>query len=193
MPDTSAAGISTAGKTQVMALQRLQPSAMIDESTAGRYRIRFGDNLECHLISNVQITTPLSVMHFAVMLTNTLFLLCLADMDRHGIYLNNVNNVLVHESREYPIVRKWGHLWLLLNDQETATHYLTEAELTQLHRRFGYPAAGRLHRVLARAGYKDVDTTIIERINKFCHQCQITSKAPGRFWFTLRDEIDFNY
>ena len=28
--------------------------------------------------------------------TNTLFLLCLADMDKHGIYLNNVDNVLVY-------------------------------------------------------------------------------------------------
>jgi hypothetical protein len=116
MPDTGAAGVSTAGKTQVMALQRLQPSATIDESTAGCHWIRFGDNLECYSIGDVQITTPLGVMHFAVMPTNTLFLLCLADMDRHGIYLNNVNNVLVYKAKEYLIVRKWGHLWLLLNN-----------------------------------------------------------------------------
>ncbi|KAF1360357.1 hypothetical protein EJ07DRAFT_165511 [Lizonia empirigonia] len=176
MPDTGAAGVSTAGKTQVMALQRLQPSAMIDESTVGRHRIRFGDNPECLSLGDVKVETPLGVILFAVMPTNTPFLLCLADMDRHGIYLNNVDNVLVHESREYPIVRKWGHPWLLLDDQETATHYLTEVELAQLHRRFGHPAAGRLHKVLARAGYND-----------------ITGKAPGRFQFTLRDDIDFNY
>ncbi|KAF1350556.1 hypothetical protein EJ07DRAFT_169093 [Lizonia empirigonia] len=193
MPDTGAAGVSTAGKTQVMALQRLQPSAMIDESTVGRHRIRFGDNPECLSLGDVKVETPLGVILFAVMPTNTPFLLCLADMDRHGIYLNNVNNVLVHESREYPIVRKWGHPWLLLDDQETATHYLTEVELAQLHRRFGHPAAGRLYKVLARAGYDDVDAATIEKINKFCHQCQITGKAPGRFRFTLRDDIDFNY
>ena len=37
MPDTGAAGVSTAGKTQVTALQRIQPSAIIDTSTAERY------------------------------------------------------------------------------------------------------------------------------------------------------------
>jgi hypothetical protein len=30
--------------------------------------------------------------------TNTLFLLCLANIDKHKIYLNNVNNVLVYYS-----------------------------------------------------------------------------------------------
>jgi len=39
MPDTGAAGVSTAGKTQVKALQLIQPSAVIDKSTAGRCRI----------------------------------------------------------------------------------------------------------------------------------------------------------
>ncbi|KAK1995113.1 hypothetical protein LX36DRAFT_683289 [Colletotrichum falcatum] len=30
-------------------------------------------------------------------------------------------------------------------------------------------------------------------INKFCHSCQLNSRAPGRFKFTLRDDYDFNY
>jgi hypothetical protein len=38
MPNTGAAGVSTAGKTQVMALQQLQP-LVINESTAGRHQI----------------------------------------------------------------------------------------------------------------------------------------------------------
>jgi hypothetical protein len=117
----------------------------------------------------VKVKTPLGVILFAVMLTNTPFLLCLADMDCHGIYLNNVDNVLVHKSKEYSIVRKWGHPWLLLDNQETVTHYLTKTELAQLHQRFGHPAAGRLYKVLARAGYNNVDAVTIEKINKFYH------------------------
>ncbi|KAF1828306.1 hypothetical protein BDW02DRAFT_652134 [Decorospora gaudefroyi] len=193
MPDTGAAGVSTAGKTQVTALQRIQPSAIIDTSTAGRYRIRFGDNPECVSIGDVNVNTPFGTMHFAVMPTNTPFLLCLADMDRHGIYLNNVDNVLVHQDKEYPVIRKWGHPWLLLNSYDTAAHYLTESELRQLHRRFGHPAADRLHKILTKAGHDNVHKDIIDRINKFCHQCQLYSKAPGRFRFTIRDDIDFNF
>ncbi|KAF7578000.1 hypothetical protein PtrM4_022400 [Pyrenophora tritici-repentis] len=192
MPDTGAAGVSTAGKQQVTALHRIQP-LWIDKSTAGRHRIRFGDNPECVSIGDVNVQTPVGVIRFAVMPTNTPFLLCLDDMDRHGIYFNNVDNTLVHQSKEYPIVRKWGHPWLLLNKQETATHYLTEGELQQLHRRFGHPAAARLYKVLVKAGHDDIDKTLIDEINKFCHQCQITAKAPGRFRFTLRDDnLDFN-
>ncbi len=77
--------------------------------------------------------------------TNTPFLLCLADMDKYGIYLNNVENVLVYKGKTYPVIRRWGHLWLLLDSLETAIHYLTETELRQLHRRFRHPAADRLY------------------------------------------------
>ena len=193
MPDTGAAGVSTAGETQVAALQLLRPTTVIDKSTAGQHRIRFGDNPECVSLGDVKVNTPFGDINFAVMPTNTPFLLCLADMDRHGIYLNNVANVLVHKSTSYPVVRKWGHPWLLLDDdnnQETAICHLTEEELTQLHRRFGHPAASRLYKILLRAGHGDDDDSkeILDKINKFCHQCQLTSKTPGRFKFTLRDK-----
>ncbi|EFQ90452.1 hypothetical protein PTT_12962, partial [Pyrenophora teres f. teres 0-1] len=53
--------------------------------------------------------------------------------------------------------------------------------------------AARLYKVLVKAGHDDIDRTLLDKINKFCHQCQITAKALGRFRFTLRDEnLDFN-
>jgi hypothetical protein len=169
MPDTGAAGVSTAGKTQVKALQLIQPSVVINESTAGRCRIRFGDNPECSSLGDVNVSTPFGTITFAVMPTNTPFLLCLKDMDRHSIFFNNVENMLVQGGNEFLIVRKWGHPWLLLDKQETVVHYLTETELRQLHRRFGHPAAGRLHKILSKAGHEDVNKDIIDRINKYCH------------------------
>ncbi|KAF1829651.1 hypothetical protein BDW02DRAFT_509477, partial [Decorospora gaudefroyi] len=33
---------------------------------------------------------------------------------------------------------------------------------------------------------------VITKINKLCHQCQMHSKAPGRFKFTIQDDVDFN-
>ncbi|KAK1914231.1 hypothetical protein P3342_007477 [Pyrenophora teres f. teres] len=102
MPDTGAAGVSTAGKQQVIALHRIQP-LRIDKLTAGRHRIRFGDNLECVSLGDVNVQIPIGMIKFAVMPTNTPFLLCLDNMDRHSIYFNNVDNMLVHQSKEYPI------------------------------------------------------------------------------------------
>lgn len=192
MPDTGAAGVSTAGTTQVKALQLIQPSAVINHATAGRCRIRFGDNPECISVGDVNVTTPFGTITFAVMPTNTPFLLCLNDMDNLGIFFNNVDNVLVQDGKAFPVIRKWGHPWLLLDKQETVVHHLTEVELRQLHRRFGHPAAHRLHKVLEKAGHDDVDRSIIDRINKYCHQCQMHGKAPGRFRFTVRDDMDFN-
>lgn len=96
MPDTGAASVLTASKTQVMALQQQLQYLAIDTSTAGRHRIRFRDNPECISIGDVKVKTPFGTILFAVMPTNTPFLLCLADMDKHGIYLNNVDNVLVY-------------------------------------------------------------------------------------------------
>ena len=146
---------------QVTTLQRTRPIA-IDESTAGRHQIRFGDDPECVSLGDVKVDTPFGEIIFAIMPTNTPFLLCLADMDRHRIYFNNIDNVLVHEMKGYPVVRKWGHPWLLLEDnQATAAYHLTETELTQLHRRFGHPAAKRLHNVLSKAGHDDVDKEVL--------------------------------
>ena len=194
MPDTGAAGVSTAGKNQVQALQKVM-DIEVDTSTAGQHRVRFGDNPENASLGTVGVETPFGTINFQVVPTDTPFLFCLSDMDKHQVYLNNLRNVLVHKGKEYPVVRKWGHPWLLLKEPEKtlAWCHLTETELRQLHRRFGHPAAERLYKVLSRAGHEDLDYNTLARIVKFCHQCQMHGGAPGRFRFTLRDDIDFNY
>jgi hypothetical protein len=42
MPDSGAAGVSTAGNPQFLALQKLDPRVQLDTSTAGDHKIRFG-------------------------------------------------------------------------------------------------------------------------------------------------------
>jgi hypothetical protein len=49
-----------------------------------------------------------------------------------------------------------------------------------------------LARVLERAGH-DVDRSILEKLEKVSHQCQMHEKAPSRFKFTLKDDYEFNY
>jgi hypothetical protein len=170
MPDTGAAGISTAGEPQVKALQLKFPNVTMNSSTAG-HKMKFGNNPKSTFLETVAVETPFRTIRFAVMPTNTPFLLCLANMDRYGVYFNNINNTLVHNGKEHPIVRKWGHSWFLLGNAEiTAVHcHLTETKLQQLHRRFGYSAAKRFCRVFARAGYENVNESVVAKIGKYCH------------------------
>ena len=171
MPDTGAAGVSTAGEQQFIALQKKNPTIMLDTSTAGEHRVRFGDNPDIMSLGTVGVTTPFGTILFQVIPANTPFLFCLSDMDKHKVYLNNIRGTLVHGDKEYPVVRKWGHPWLLIDELEKSVTWchLTETELRQLHRRFGHPAADRLYKVLTRAGYDDIDKTIITKLTKFCH------------------------
>jgi hypothetical protein len=78
---------------------------------------------------------------------------------------------------------------LLNSHEETLVYcYLTEPELRQLHRRFGHPLVQRLANLLSYSGHKFKQNTL-ETITKFYKHCQLNSKAPGRFKFTLKDDI----
>lgn len=70
--------------------------------------------------------------------------------------------------------------------------YLTDTKLWQVHTCFGHSSVNKLHKLLTQAGH-DIKHKIIEMINKFCHDYQIKGKAPQRFKFTLKKDIDFNY
>jgi hypothetical protein len=135
------------------------------------HKVKFGDNPESTFLETVVVETRFGTIRFAVMPINISFLLCLANMNRCGIYFNNINNTLVHNGKKHPIVRKWGHSWFLLgNAKTTAVHcHLTETELRQLYRRFGHSAAKRFCRVLARAGYENVNESVMAKIGKYCH------------------------
>lgn len=193
MPDTGAAGVSTAGESQVKALQKIRPDIQIDHSTSGMHRIRFGKGSATSL-GTVNVTTQVGPIRFHVVPANTPFLLCIADMDKLGVKLDNLRNVLVQGSNMIPIVRKWGHPWLLLNQPEktVACSHLTESELRRLHRRFGHPSAKRLIRLLHRSGH-EFQSRAVHLLTKYCHQCQMNQKSPGRFKFTLKDDYNFNY
>ena len=193
MPDSGAAGISSAGEQQVLALQKLDPTVEIDTSAAGNNTIRFGKGTAT-VKGVVRIPTPLGTITFHVVPTNTPFLLCLQDMDAMGVRFDNLQNILIQGNKIIPIVRKWGHPWMLLNKPEEtlAWSHLTETELRQLHRRFGHPSVQRLVTVLQRAGH-EVDSEILKAVTKYCGQCQMHEKAPRRFKFTLKGDHEFNY
>jgi hypothetical protein len=114
MPDSGAAGISSAGEPQVLALQKRDPTIQLNTSTAGSNRIRFGKGTAT-VKGVIRVPTPLGTITFYVVPTNTPFLLCLQDMDAMGVRFDNLKNILIQGNKIMPVVRKWGHPWMLLN------------------------------------------------------------------------------
>jgi len=46
--------------------------------------------------------------------------------------------------------------------------------------------------ILNRVG-EEFDDDTLKKLTKICHYCQLNSKAPGRFKFTIKDDHEFNY
>ena len=89
MPDTGAAGISTAGEPQLQALQRTNASLRLDRTVTRDYWIRFRKG---SIIAKgiVTVDTPLRLITFHIVPENTPFLYCIQDMDRIGVKLDNL-------------------------------------------------------------------------------------------------------
>jgi transposase InsO family protein len=191
MPDSGAAGHSTAGRPQFQALQRQLPSISLNEA-AQKATIKFGGGTPITSLGTTSVPTPLGEMEFHVIEADTPFLLCLQDMDRLGIKFDNLRNLLQQGDLTVPIVRRWGHPWMQLTPEKALTAFLTDTELRRLHRRFGHPSVARLHKVLTTAGHS-VEISAVEFLHRVCHQCQMNAPSPARFKFTLRDDYEFNY
>jgi hypothetical protein len=201
--DSGAAEVSTAGYGQYLAYRKIAKGITIDQSTAGAANIRFGAGDPIQSIGSIDVETPIGTVRFHVVETMTPFLLSLKDMDRLKIYFDNTRNLLINRETEAtaPIVRRFGHPFLiwdlslvsfLTESFERDACFLTDTELRRLHRRFGHPSVERLRKLLTRAGH-DINTEALAQISKFCHHCQIHGKSPGRFRFTLRDDVNFNH
>lgn len=208
IPDTGAATISTAGRSQTEALVQLHPDLRICESRKQSH-VRFGAGKPILATDEITVPTPIGKVTFHIVPTDTPFLLCIKDMDELGVYLDNTRNELVKTQGKLttrtPVIRRWGHPWLLLAQMPIAPARawltdgeierpveMTETELRRVHRRFGHPSVEKLWSILNRAD-KWANRDAIEMINRFCHHCQIKGKAPQRFKFSLKGDIDFNY
>lgn len=198
--DSGAAIRSTGGVGQFRALQQLEKSIRLDKNTAGSSNFLFGIGSTTS-IGTVNLDTPIGIVIFHIVQVNTPFLLCLADMDRLGVFFNNISNKLIQSSHSYPVICRYGHAFLpwhtsvysMITDSfDQNPCFLTDVELRRLHCRFGHPSVRRLQRVLERFGH-DVESHALEHLTKYCEHCQKHSKSPGRFKFTLREDVNFNY
>lgn len=199
MIDPGAATRSTGGLGQLKALQRV-PFVELDKTTAGSTNFVFGIG-STSSIGTVKLNTPLGIIVFHIVQVNTPFLLYLADMDKLGAFFNNLTNIIVQSNRSHPVIRRYGHAFLLwcTSAYSFITEsfmqnpcYLTDIELRCLHRRFIYTSVEHLQQVLELSRHR-VELQAIKHLTKYCEHCQKYGQSPGRFSFTIKDDIDFNY
>ena len=89
---------------------------------AGKVKIIFGIG-ETSNIGSVNIPTLIGNIESQVVESRTPFLLSIRDINRLYVHFNNLTNVLVHHDKKVPVVRKFGHLFILLNSSAEAITY----------------------------------------------------------------------
>ncbi|KAI0996311.1 hypothetical protein K3495_g11869 [Podosphaera aphanis] len=120
-----------------------------------------------------------------------------------GVTPDVQKNVMIKNQKPVAaLIRKYGHLWMTLGHFQSLFIYesnnepicdLTEQKIRTCHRRWGHPSASRMWKIFRRAGH-DIDIKIIDRISKFCNDCQLNAHRPLRFKFTLTNkDVPFNH
>ncbi|KAF7893816.1 hypothetical protein EAF00_007330 [Botryotinia globosa] len=176
-----------------------------------KFRLGIGSTVA---LGTVPLELPFGIVKFHIVPVPTTFLLCLKDMDRLGIYYKNTNDMLIQKERKFPVIRQWGHPWVLRKNEHVNIDqcgqyitgnitgnttpagpdiFLTTDELKVLHRRFGHPSVDKLHRILQRAEQRDFKYEEIEAINKMCQHCERNGKAPEGFNLTIMDDKKCHY
>jgi hypothetical protein len=196
--DTGASKYSTAGYGQFQALQRTN-GITLNKNTKGQVKVQFGIS-STSSIGSTMVKTPIGQVEFHIMHARTPFLLSLADMDKLGVYFNNLSNVIVTPKGDVLVVRRFGHSFLLWDTSlqsfiaESFMHnpcFLTDVELQRLHHKFGHPLVSRLQKVLEQSGH-NIDKDALEYLTKYCMHCQKYGQLPHKFKFSLKDNVDFN-
>lgn len=198
MIDTGAARGSTSGSVQYKAYcDFIGKSPSVDDSRAAMCHFGIGSARSRGVAS---IEFPVGELWFTIEAhivdADTPILLAIDDMDRLGIYFNNLENTVIHTSsgQRGLVSRVRGHPFIQWNPHISCL--LTEVELRRLHRRFGHPSTDKLMKLLKRSTLENIGSgtrRILEAIEKHCDPCQRYAQKPRRFKFTLRDDKDFNH
>ena len=140
MINIGAAFASTTGFGQFLALQQLQNGICINPDTANGARFKFGIGMTSSK-GTVQVKSLIGVLSFHVVDANTPFLLLLYDLNSLGVYYNNLSNTLVGKNTTWPVVCKFGHLFLIW--EKPLSMFYT----TIFHNRDNVPIEGQLTEV----------------------------------------------
>ncbi|RAL58014.1 hypothetical protein DID88_006780 [Monilinia fructigena] len=101
--DTGASKWSTVGYGKYQAYKENVDNIEMDTTRAGVAKVAFGIG-KTESIGSIRITLPLGNVEFHVVTAETPFLLSLQDMDRLGVYYNNIKNSLISRTEKYPVL-----------------------------------------------------------------------------------------
>ena len=87
-------------------------NTIINTSKANAINIQFGIS-STSFIGSITVNTPIGNIEFHIIKANTPFLLYFIDIDILKVYYNNLKNILVTPTKSVPIVRQFGHPFLL--------------------------------------------------------------------------------
>ena len=112
--DSDATTRSTDGIGQLKALQKIDDTIQLDQSTAGSANFVFGIE-STGSIESINISTLIESITFHIISVNIFFLLCLANLDKSETFFNNVTNKIIQQKlfRSHPVFKKYGHAFLL--------------------------------------------------------------------------------
>ena len=110
--NSGAATKSTSEIGQLKALQQINDSIKIDCSTAGSANFTF-DIENTASLDHINFDTSIKSIIFHIMFVNTLFLLCLIDMNKLDVFFNNVINKLIQINSMHSVIRKYDHAFLM--------------------------------------------------------------------------------
>jgi hypothetical protein len=199
---------------QFKALQRISNVILNRKTIESSIRFDIDDTL---ILEFVDLNTSFEVITFHIVEINISFLLCLNDLNRLNIYFNNLINEMIQKIshqiiknfqinlkiRRHSVIRRYDHaflLWkiftysLIVEFIDENSCLLIEIKLRRLHRRFDHFSARRLYKILTRSDHDDVESRVIEHLNKYCHHCQMQKKSSERFSFSIRNsDSEFNF
>lgn len=198
MLDTGVAKSSSGSKEQYLAYcSMMGQQTDIDQQRARSVRFGIGTVMSLGMaIIEVPIERLWLSFDMHVVKADVPILVCIEDMDYMGVYLNRLEDKLVHPSSGTPakIVRKNGHPFLVFSPSSSC--FFTTVELKRLHRRFGNPSHDKLANLLDRADIEHVNSENrkgLRSIEQECSACQLFAQRPRRFKFKIRKYIDFNH
>ena len=123
-----------------------------------------------------------------------LLLIRMDALDRFGLYVINVPDMLLHDNALYTILleRKKGHLYYTWGEDEVL---FTVSELKRMHQGFYHPSAEKLFNLIRRADPRDTTAEtrkILNNISRRCSNCQLHVPRPLRFTTTISEGVVLN-
>ena len=110
MIDTGIARISTTSKRQYQAyIETFGPTRF---NTSNLVSIRFGIG-DTSSIGSITLDILIRTAEFYIVDTDTPFLLYLQDIDKIGVYYNNITDKIIYPGGSYPIIYRFSHPFII--------------------------------------------------------------------------------